>query len=79
MPKYRVLTGLTYPPPAIVKRLLDGETIPMERRQLRRADVGEVVSDIPSTSVDWLLEQGKIERVSKKPAPAVKGGTDGEA
>lgn len=44
MPKYRVMTGLDFPPD-------------------RRVEAGEVVEDIPSKSVKWLLEQGLIEVV----------------
>lgn len=31
----------------------------------RRAEVGDVVSDIPAESIEWLLEQGHIKRVEE--------------
>lgn len=45
--RYRVLTGLNYP----------------ARRggPEKRAERGDVVSDLPAGSVGWLLEQGCIE------------------
>lgn len=45
--KYRVLTGLDYPPD-------------------KRAEVGDIVTDIPKPSVAWLIEQGHIEVVADK-------------
>ncbi|UBU11604.1 hypothetical protein [Nonomuraea gerenzanensis] len=48
--QYRVLAGLDYP-----ARGRGGE---------RRAEPGEVVEDLPKTSVAWLLEQGAIEEVT---------------
>lgn len=39
----------------------------------RRAEAGDIVDDLPSKSVKWLLEKGHIENVSgaaaQKPAP----------
>ncbi len=32
----------------------------------RRAEMGDVVDDIPAASVPWLLEQGLIEPAKKK-------------
>lgn len=31
----------------------------------RRAEAGDVVSDIPAESIEWLLEQGHIKRVEE--------------
>lgn len=45
--KYRVLTGLDYPPD-------------------KRAEVGDVVDDLPKPSIQWLLDQGLIERVGNE-------------
>lgn len=44
----------------------------------RRVEAGEVVSDIPSKSVKWLLEQGYVEMAdgSKKAVPAVESPAD---
>lgn len=42
---YRALTGLNYPTKA-------GE---------RRVEAGDVVTDLPAKSIDWLLERGHIE------------------
>jgi hypothetical protein len=44
MAKYRVTTGLDYPPN-------------------KRAEAGDVVSDLPPKSIKWLREQGLIEQV----------------
>lgn len=44
--RYRVLAGLDYRAP-------DGT--------LRRAEPGDVVDDLPATSVGWLLRKGAIE------------------
>lgn len=33
----------------------------------RRAEPGQIISDIPSRSVGWLLEQGIIEKADGKP------------
>lgn len=45
---YRVLTGLDYP----------------ARGGPKRAEPGDVVTDLPPKSIGWLLEQGHIERVT---------------
>lgn len=43
----------------------------------RRAEAGEVVSDLPAKSIKWLLEQGAITRADGKatdtPAEALEG------
>lgn len=47
----------------------------------KRAEIGDVVSDIPSSSLKWLLEQGIIEVVesgSKKKSAPVEEETAGE-
>lgn len=45
----------------------------------RRAEAGDVVDDLPSKSVKWLLEQGLIEPADAKSAPApVTDDKDGE-
>lgn len=46
---YRVLVGLSYPPDGA-----DDE---------RRAEPGDVVTDLPAWSVDWLLAGGSIAEV----------------
>lgn len=48
--QYRALVGLDYPRGG--------------RGPDRRAEPGDVVDDLPKTSVPWLLEQGAIEEVS---------------
>jgi hypothetical protein len=53
MPKYRALVGLDYPTKA-------GD---------KRAEPGDVVSDLPTKSVEWLLDGGYIEPADAK-APA---------
>lgn len=66
MPKYRLLTGLSYPDPAGV---LDPETRHRKhpetgRRMEKRAEAGETVDDLDPKSVPWLLEAGHIEEVT---------------
>lgn len=62
--RYRVLTGLNYPTdPKVLRRLEAGENLSPEERKEKRVEMGEIVSDIPSGSVDWLLEAGYIEEV----------------
>jgi hypothetical protein len=34
----------------------------------RRAEIGDVVDDLPATSAKWLLAQGMIEEIDGKPA-----------
>jgi len=60
--RYRVLVGLTYP---------DGDkNVGLARHgrlndvtAWKRAEVGDVVNDIPVVSISWLLAAGKIESV----------------
>lgn len=47
-------------------RVLTGLDYPPDKR----AEVGDVVDDIPAKSVKWLLEQGHIEEVGKGKRPA---------
>ncbi len=48
----------------------------------KRAEAGDVVSDIPASSVKWLLDEGIIETVEttskKKSAPVVEEIVEGE-
>ncbi|WP_433519043.1 hypothetical protein ACQP2T_28100 [Nonomuraea sp. CA-143628] len=48
--QYRALVGLDYPGRG--------------RGEERRAEPGDVVDDLPKTSVPWLVEQGAIEEVT---------------
>lgn len=60
--RFRVLKGINYPTdPEILRRLRAGENIPWPDRQMRRAEPGDVVDDLPTASVPWLLEDGAIE------------------
>ena len=36
----------------------------------KTAEVGDVVNDLPSQSVKWLLDQGHIEAIGDTPAPS---------
>lgn len=45
-------------------RVLQGIDYPPNKR----AEIGDVVEDIPATSIKWLLDAGIIEDASKKPA-----------
>lgn len=47
---FRVLAGLDYPAGA--------------RGQTKRAEVGDVVDDLPAKSLPWLLKQAAIEEVT---------------
>lgn len=65
MAKYRALRDLWYPTDArIIRRLRDGEEIPMHHRHLKKVIAGEIVDDIPNVSVKGLLANGWIEEVS---------------
>lgn len=52
---YRVLTGLNYPPNG--------------KGPERRAEPGDLVDDIPTSSASWLLEQGVIVEADKDGEP----------
>lgn len=75
MPKtsqYRAVVGLSYPTdPKVIARLQKGEQIPWEERGMKRAEAGEVLDDIPSVSVPWLLDQGLIEEADRPGIPPV--------
>jgi hypothetical protein len=69
--EYEVVVGINYPTsPDAIKRILAGEYVPAHERKNKRAEPGQVVSDIPSCSVPWLLEQGQIRR-RQPAAPAI--------
>lgn len=44
----------------------------------KRVEAGEVVSDIPKSSIPWLLESGVIELASAKPRFAVPPPVDND-
>ncbi len=69
MTKYRALVDLRYPTdPAIIERLLKGETIPdAQLGHVRDVKAGHTVDDIPATSVAGLLAKGRIEVVPDAP------------
>jgi hypothetical protein len=52
--KYKVKNGINYPDAA-------GKD--------KRAEIGNVVDDIPAKSVPWLIDQGHIEAMKEAPAP----------
>lgn len=60
--RYEVLTGLNYPDPGAE----DGSE--------KRAEVGDVVDDLPEDSIDWLLEQGHIAEPQAEPEGGVSSG-----
>ena len=61
---YRALVDLFYPTDtSIVRRLADGENLPMRGRGMKHVPAGTVVDDIPAVSIPVLLAKGKIERV----------------
>ena len=45
--RYRVLNGLDY----------------SAKGEPRRAEIGDIVDDLPKRSLEWLLRQGHIEEV----------------
>lgn len=47
--RYRVVRGLDYP----------------VKGRVKRADPGDIVTDIPEKSLPWLLKQGHIEPVEE--------------
>lgn len=50
-------------------RVLNGLSYPPDKR----AEVGDIVDDLPSKSVKWLLAKGHIEEVKgSAPRPAAK-------
>ena len=57
----------------IIKRLLEGESIPFEQRALKEVRAGAVVDDVPAVSVDWLIEQGYIKPVDEEVADDAQG------
>ena len=58
--QYRALAGLSYP---ATKKDLD-LCIKGQAHERREVEPGEIVSDIPSVSLPWLLEDGRIEEVT---------------
>lgn len=67
---YEVLAGLTYPSdPAVVKRIRNGDHVPLEDRKLKRAEPGDIVSDIPDCSIADLLAKGAIRVLSEDLTP----------
>lgn len=78
--QYRARVAIAYPTSAAaIARIQAGEQVPWAERAVREVAAGEVVADIPATSLGWLLEQGIVE-----PWPARSGeetteeGLDGE-
>ena len=62
--RYEAQVELSYPTnPGIIARIQDGEKIPFEQRETKQIQAGDIVSDIPSVSIPWLLEQGLIKEV----------------
>ena len=59
--KYRALVGLSYPAGAADLRLC------LEKKPHKRKEVepGEIVNDIPLQSIDWLLEDKRIEEIGE--------------
>lgn len=62
MTSYKVLTGLNYPADK------GGDE--------KRADPGDVVTDLPTKSVKWLLDGGHIEPVKSARTKPAEGGEE---
>jgi hypothetical protein len=62
--RYRVLVDIDYPTnDKAIKRLLAGESVSIEEQARVERKVGEVVSDIPTCSLPWLIAGKLIEEV----------------
>lgn len=62
--RFRVLVGLNYPTDAAaVRRIMAGEDVPTGARHERRAEPGDIVTDLPASSIPGLLAKGRIEEV----------------
>lgn len=44
----------------------------------KRAEAGDVVSDLPEKSIKWLLKAGKIEKAGSPPPPPADETKDGD-
>ena len=59
---YIAKVDIWYPAdPDVVRRLQDGENIPMRQRRMKHVKAGERCDDIPLSSVPGFLAKGKIE------------------
>jgi len=80
--KYRVLDTrevILYPADdAQLERLQNGDKIPREKRRMKRARSGDVVSDLPAKSVPWMLKAGWICRAGSKDDPYKGKGAAGD-
>lgn len=54
-------------------RVLNGVDYPPNKR----AEIGDVVDDLPGKSIGWLLDQGVIEKTDDPVGPAPVEGSDG--
>lgn len=54
--------------PAVIRRILAGEKVPYAERGMKRAEAGDVVTDLPQQSVTWMLRKGWVEPVEDEPA-----------
>lgn len=50
---------------AVKYRVLVGLSYPPDRR----AEPGDIIDDLPSKSIKWLLEQGAVEVIGKPSTP----------
>lgn len=57
--KYRALVGLDYPP--------------NNKEPKVRAEVGDVIDDLPPKAITWMLEIGAIEKVEPEDAAGGEG------
>lgn len=67
-PRYRANVGITYFSPAIMKRIYEGEKIPLDKRgPSKRVEAGELIpAEALATiepSLSWLIGQNLVEEV----------------
>jgi len=63
---YRVKVGLSYPSDKdIIRQIQAGEKIPRGHRKEKRVEPGDLVCDLPESSIPALLAAGKIEEAGE--------------
>lgn len=69
MPAYRALRPLYYrSDPVAIRKVKAGLHVPMLASKPKQCAAGDVVADLPTASVAWLLAKGWIEQAGADPA-----------